>query len=526
MPKLQPETLVENQYKIKATEAMKFFLKSLLPFLFFVLPAIAFAQKIVYSEPERDDNRRTNFEIIGKISGNYLVFKNNHNDNAISIYDQEMKLTQRVNLDFLPGKYINVYFIPYTDHFYLFYEYQKKNIVHCTAIKMDGSAKRMGDPVDLDTTQIGFTSNNKIYTTIFSEDKQRILLFKINSKNPRSFLFTTFLFDQNLDLIDRHRMYLPMEDRENSFTDFSIDNDGELVFAKFLNSGGDNISRVNMVTKSATADSFSIKNAGTDNRILDELKIKIDNTNKRYILTGFYYTQKRGNIEGIYSLLWDKVSDTRIKENLTVFNEDLRSIAKSSESSVKTAFNDYFIKQIIAKHDGGYLLIGESEFTTSRGGYFNRWDYMNGYNPYYSPGFGYYNSPFYGNRYGNYGNNTAMRYHAENIMIISFDKEGNVEWSNIIPKSQYDDETDNSISYQLMNTGGELHFLYNQYEGRNLLLNDQSIAPDGKITRYPTLKNLDKGYEFMPRNGKQLSTKQLLIPCLYRNYLCFAKVDF
>jgi hypothetical protein len=82
------------------------------------------------------------------------------------------------------------------------------------------------------------------------------------------------------------------------------------------------------------------------------------------------------------------------------------------------------------------------------------------------------------------------------------------------------------ISFQLINTGGELHFLYNQYEGRNLLLNDQSIAPDGKITRYPTLKNLDKGYEFMPRHGRQISSKQILIPCLYRNYLCFAKVDF
>ena len=524
--KLQTPMLGEKHFKIKVTAAMKISPKSLLPFLFLIIPAISFAQKILYTEPERDDNRRTNFEIIGKINGNFLVFKNNHNDNAISVYNNDMKLTQRVILDFLPDKYINVYFVPYTDHFFMFYEYQKKNIVHCAAVNMDGAGKRIGEVTELDTTQIGIASSNKIYTTIFSEDKQKIMLFKINSKNSKSFLFTTFLYDANLALIDRHRIPLAMEDKENSFTDFAIDNEGELVFAKFLNSGGDNISHVNMVTKGATADSFSIKDAGTGSRILDELKIKIDNTNKRYILTGFYYTQKRGNIEGAYSLLWDKVNDTRIKENLAVFNEELRSVAKSSESSNKTAFNDYFIKQIIAKHDGGYILISESEFSTSRGGYFNRWDYMNGFNPYYSPGFGYYGSPYYPNRYGNYGNGNAMRYHAENVMIISFDKDDNVEWSNVIPKSQYDDETDNSISYQLMNTGGELHFLYNQYEGRNLLLNDQSIAPDGKTTRYPTLKNLDKGYEFMPRHGRQLSAKQILIPCLYRNYLCFAKVDF
>ncbi len=507
---------------------MKISLKSLLPLCFFIVPVIAFAQKIVYSEPERDDNRRTNFEIIGKISGNFLVFKNNRNDNAISVYDNDMKLLQRVNLDFIPDRYINVYFVPYSDHFYMFYEYQHKNIVHLAMVKMDGFAKKLNEPADLDTTQIGLTSSNKIYTTIFSEDKQRIMLFKINSKNSKNFLFTTFLYDGNMELLDRHRIYLPMEEKENSFTDFSLDNDGELVFAKFLNSsGGDYITRVNMVTKGPLADTFSIKDAGTQDHILDELKIKVDNTNKRYILTGFYYKQKRGNIEGAYSLLWDKVSDTRIKESFAAFTEDLRSVAKSSESSIKSAFNDFFIKQIITKRDGGYILISEAEYSTSRGGYFNRWDYMNGYNPYMGPGFGgYYGSPFYGNRYGNYNGNTAMRYHAENLMIVSFDKDDNVEWSNVIPKSQYDDETDNMISYQLMNTGGELHFLYNQYEGRNLLLNDQSIAPDGKITRYPTLKNLDKGYEFMPRHGRQLSGKQILIPCLYRNYLCFAKVDF
>src|SRR5579871_2635177 len=366
----------------------------ILLFFFLTAPFFGIAQHIVYSEPEREDGRRTNFEIIGKINGNFLVFKNNRSDNAISIYNSEMQLQQRVNIDFIPDRYINVYFVAYSDHFIMIYEYQKKNIVHCAAIKMDGMAKRLSDPVDLDTTQIGFAANNKIYTSIFSEDKQRIMLFKINSKNPKNFLFTTFLYDQNLELIDRHRINMPMEDRDNGFTDFSLGNDGTLVFAKFLkNSSGDYISRVNMVNKGATADTFAIRDMGTNERILDELKIKIDNTNNRYILTGFYYKQRRGNIEGVYTILWDRNDNSKIKESLTVFNDELRSLAKSSEANLKTAFNDYFIKQVITKRDGGYILISESEYTTTRGGYFNRWDYMYGYNPYFSPGYDYYGSP-------------------------------------------------------------------------------------------------------------------------------------
>ena len=77
-----------------------------------------------------------------------------------------------------------------------------------------------------------------------------------------------------------------------------------------------------------------------------------------------------------------------------------------------------------------------------------------------------------------------------------------------------------------MITGGELHFLFNLYERRTLLLNDQSIGSDGKVTRYPTLKNLNREIEFLPRYGKQISAYEALIPCFYRNYLTFAKVEF
>ena len=502
-------------------------LSSLLLLLALTVPRLlpAQVQQIIYTEPEREDSRRTNFEIIGKIDGNILVFKNNSANNAICIYDSEMKLLQRVPLTFMPEKYVNVDFVSYPDHCYIIYEYQKKSIVHCTAVKLNGQAQQVGQPIELDTTQIGFAANNKIYTTIISEDKQRIMVFKINSKNPRSFLFTTFLYDADLNPLDRHRIYLPMEERNELFTDFMLDNEGEMVFGKYLRSGSnDYVSRVSLVTKGPVADSFSVKDIGTGDRILDEIKMKLDNRNKRYILSGFYYRQRRGNIEGLYSVIWDKATNTKLNEKVTVFNDELRSVAKSTDANLKMAFNDFFIKHIITKGDGGYLLVSESLYTTSRGNMYNRWDYMN---PAFGPGFysPYYYNPYYSPWARNYGN-YATRFHAENIMVLSFDQESNLQWSNVIPKSQFDDETENLISHEVVNTGGELHFLFNQYERRNMLLNDQSISPEGKVTRYPTLKNLDKGYDFMPRYGKQVSGYECVIPCLYRNYLCFAKVDF
>ena len=117
-----------------------------------VFPFIISAQKITYSEAEREDNRRTDFEIIGKVGSNVLVFKNNRNDNAISVYDSELKLLDRVKLDYLDDRWINVDFVPYTNHVWMIYQFQRRSIVYCMGVKLDANAKRLSDPIELDTT--------------------------------------------------------------------------------------------------------------------------------------------------------------------------------------------------------------------------------------------------------------------------------------------------------------------------------------------------------------------------------------
>lgn len=121
----------------------------------------------------------------------------------------------------------------------------------------------------------------------------------------------------------------------------------------------------------------------------------------------------------------------------------------------------------------------------------------------------------------------AVHYHADNIAVLSFDNKGKLEWTNVMGKSQYDDESDDLLSYQLMNTGGQIHFfLFNQQERRNNLLSDYSITPDGVMTRSPTLKNLDKGYEFMPQYGKQVSSRQMIdFPACIVTIFAF-KIDY
>ena len=160
------------------------------------------AQRILISEPDRDDSRRMNFEVIGKMGNNYLIYKNIRSDNFICVYDNEMKLVEKTKHEYLPDeRMINVDFFPYQDFIYMIYQYQKRNIVHCAVVKLDGMGKKISDPLELDTSAIGGSANNKIYTTLSSEDKQKIIIFKINSKNRDRFVITTKLYNDKLDLL-------------------------------------------------------------------------------------------------------------------------------------------------------------------------------------------------------------------------------------------------------------------------------------------------------------------------------------
>ena len=71
------------------------------------LPVTLFAQRITYSEADREDIRQLRFDVLGKIGNQYFVYKNNHSKHYISVYDQDMRMVKNTNLDVLNDRLIN-----------------------------------------------------------------------------------------------------------------------------------------------------------------------------------------------------------------------------------------------------------------------------------------------------------------------------------------------------------------------------------------------------------------------------------
>ncbi len=487
---------------------------------------VATAQKVTYSEPERDDYKSTEFEIIGKISGNILVYKADRGDYHISVYDNGMQLKDRVKLDFLPKKLISVDFVNYGDKAYMLYQFQRKDAVYSFCGIVNSMGVFESAPVMVDSTRIGnFSKDNKVYSVEVSEDKSRILVYKINQDKEDNHVFYTFLYDSAFNLVNNSRVSLPMETKRHFLSNFNLNNDGDLIFTKLeRTSNRDYITAGKIVIKRAVVDDFEYQDFESKGLLLDEVKVKLDNQDKQALVTAFYYKQKRGNVEGLYLFRLDYGQRQRLFEKLVAFSPELKQSARG-ESSTSAAFNDYFIRKVINTKNGGFLLTAEAYYTTSRTQPWNRWNYMyggyGGYSPYYYSPY----SPYYYNPYG-WNDAQGTRYHYDNVAILSFDDKGDLTYSNFVHKSQFDDGADLYLSYMLVNVGSELHFLFNELDRRQYVLSENTIGPDGKVNRMPTLCNLDKGFTWMPRYGKQISGRTVLIPCIYRKYICFAKIDF
>jgi len=490
----------------------------------------ALSQKIVYTEPDRDDSKDMKYEIIGKLNGKILVYKGSQSVHYINVFDNEMKLVNKIKLDYLTERVFNVDFVRYNDFAYLFYQYQKRNIIYCMAAKIDADGNKIGDVIQLDTTDSREVQNNRIYSFVQSADKQKIAFYKINTVSDKVHYITTLLFDTELKLQYKLSESVAMKDRNSFLTAFELDNKGCFVFLKATSTNGnDNINKLTLIYQDAVSKAFNyLEIKKPDNIFLDEVKLKADNLNQQYILTSFFSNKRRGDVQGMFVCLFDMISKAQKNSVATLFNNEFREDAKG-DASVKAAFNDYFIKEIIATKDAGFLAIAECEYTSSRGGNnLSRWDYFNN-SPYYSPGSFYsLGSPGFStypwSRYGS--NYNVTRYYADNIAIVSFDSTGKINWSNLVRKSQFDDNEDAFIGFGLFNSGNQLKFLFNQLERGQKMLNQQSITPEGEIIRSATLKGLDKGYDFMPRNAKQVGAQQIIVPCMLRSFLCFAKIDY
>ncbi len=501
-------------------------MKVLFPlFILVALSTATQAQKIVYSETFKKESRNMSFEILGKFKGNVLVYKNVARKHLLSKYDQDMQLIENMPLDFIQDKILNVDFLTFSDFFIIIYQFQKNNIVFCNAVRMNSEGVPLSSPITLDNTTIGFFANNKIYATSFSEDKQKILVYKRNIKNDNATI-STRLYDNNLVLLDSANQFYSFDNKKEIFSDIMVDNQGDFVYTKeSKKQQRDYAGYMEAIIHKYRIDTVEVRALPLQDKFVDEVLIKVDNLNKNYIINALSYDDRRGSVDGLFTAVIDIEGAKVPRVAVNIFNDSLRNSINRS-SSFRSAFDNLVAKNILLKKNGGFVMVAEDFYSQTLSSN-NAWN-RNYYNDYSNPSNYYlYNRGYYGYRpWNDYGGQEMNRYYYNDIVLASVDSSLQFQWNTLIHKKQYDVDNDNYLSYSFLNAGNEIHFFFIENDRKKDIVSNSSVFPTGAIKKYPTLKSNENEYDFMPRLSKQIGANQMIMPFVYLGQIGFAKIDF
>jgi len=139
----------------------------------------------------------------------------------------------------------------------------------------------------------------------------------------------------------------------------------------------------------------------------------------------------------------------------------------------------------------------------------------------YTPGFGYYSY------YSPYMTTMVHEYHYDDIMALSYNKDGVRDWSSFIPKMQYSQEDGGAFSsYALVNSGGTLAFLFNDFNTAHSRIQLATLDANGKTDIHSFTAEGNDNPDWLPKSGKQVAGRILIVPCFHKKQICFAKVVF
>jgi hypothetical protein len=548
-------------------------LKSFLSFVAFILAGLqgVAAQSYVMSGIQKTDKDQMQYEVLGKVDGRYWIYKNNEGISTIAQYNDQMQLVQQNDLVFLPKKLNALEFITKSNRVFAFYQFQAATTVYAMVAELDEKGQLVGTPVLVDTAEkIRPGSNTKVFNLIESQDRSKLLFFSVNTTNAASIKVKTMALSTPFAMLNEAKISINAQNKKSQLSDFALDNKGNLFCLR--NAEQPNAAPVVSLLYMAADGSEVIETPILNNSlVLDDIRLKINNANGTVIVNSFYATEKKGNIEGMYTFIWDIATKQNSISNASRFTDALRD-AVTDKRNLKNAFDHFYFDQVQPNADGSFTIIAEAANTSSNRNAFSRWDFFWG-GPFYNPFiFNYWNRPFGFYPWGRFGwggwgmmgpwgwggmgmmgpwgwggmggwgimgpwgwNSWMMNpfasfgypsvtYTAGKVAILNFDAKANIQSIKTIDKQQSDVNVDQFIGYgQINNTDGTNFLFYQKSKGVKQLVHQQLSASGTIVKGNPIMIN-EKQVEWMPRSLKQVGEKEAILPYQSKGKLGFAKI--
>ncbi len=480
-------------------------LKRLFFLLFFAVAGPSTAQEILYSAEEGFEMRTDDFAVVGRCAGKLYAYHRRGPEHRLLAYDDSLQKLATVVLDFLPERAASVRFVATASRMVVLYTESAGRDVVQYAASLDGDARLLAGPGAVDTVRPAFF-NGRGFATAVSEGRHRILIYTTDDRDEHLTLQGTLLDDEG-QVLDRPRLRYQGGEKLEPGTAL-VGEDGTLFLPAFATAGGKGYADRMIILQQPPGEPTV---RATEVR-LNELyaappHLRLDQSGARLHFAGFYSEKRTGSFDGVLAGYMGTADGTIYNRRTLAFDD--RTRAATGGRSLRRAFNEFVVTNLVLRNDGGFVMVSEQQYVTARGSYTPGWGY---YSFYYSP----FMAP------------SVREYHYNDLFAASYDGDGNREWHAFVRKDQYSQE-DGALfsSFALLNSGGSLHFLFNDFNRTRSVMQLATLDAAGAVTTTPlTAGQTRDDRDWLPRSSRQVASRAVMVPCLRRRGLSFARVVF
>ncbi len=468
------------------------------------------AQQVYISEIQKLSAEMIGFDILGRLpDGNLLVYKKYRFDDEIDIYDSEMRLKRTRNMTLKGLNYETREFIKLEDRIYQYIEEKNGKTTYLKYQVYDLQLAPQGDPVLVDSTvsKIGDSYSN--YRVMKSENDAFIMTYQYEYAGGDLDGVHLKVMNKDERIVLKSTAKLPTEGFEGEPIEVALSHLGRPVFL-FRNMAysckRDRADTHYYFLFPGHGSAYSdARIADVDGNCLQEMNFAIDNLHNLVVATGFFGDDDKYNMKGLAFIKINAGSGAVIHRSTHTYSPQLNESITGQMDKSSRYIPAYQVTKVIPRMDGGVLMVGE---------YYDKnienYDYTN-YDPYY-------------------GYRTSTRqveyYEYSDILLLSINDKGELDWSNIIRKRQLSKE-DRGVnsSFGILNNYKNLFFIFNEDITQNSNVLMYQLDADGTLDRQSLFNPSKQEVELRPVAARQISHNEMIIPSVYKRNLAFIKLE-
>lgn len=466
----------------------------------------SFSQELFFSQEEGFNYRSEVFEVVGKCDDRIYAYRTSKEGEYLDAFNDSMKKTATIHLDFIPTNNLSTKIIAIGNRIMVLYQVIEKNKAFAYGAILDSKGLLISKAQVLDSAMISWyeRKNGIFFYLKHSSDKSKVLIYRINNQTD----FVSKLYDTQWQLLEEHESDLYFDKTEGVLKDVVVHQDGTTFLLLSDDKGRRNIATgAALITLPVNGSAYKQTIIPLGFKHFSGLRIKTDQSNK-FVYFSALYTDKRGGI--VQGIISGKFHPEQLYSNSTIhlhpFDPTMRSTI--SNKSRRKTFNDYELKDIIIREDGGYLVLAEHHYVSTRN-------------------FHGQTMGFYSKSYDMHYNSNLREYFYGDILVVSYDANGSKEWHNFIRKEQTTQEDGGLFSaFSYLNTGNNLVFIFNNFSFGKATVTLVAIDDKGELQmkRLPTAGM--PAVDWIPRASLQIEAMEIITPYYKRNKLGFVKLSF